>query len=119
MAGCSSQVLEIEDIVYVPGSKNPKHQLDLYLPVGKTTHKGGFPMVVFVHGGYWVEGDRDYYALFTGLYGASKPSEVAFQPRKLSTRTSLCWANRRMISQPSGRRTSRASERFPLLVATK
>ncbi|MBS2021231.1 MAG: alpha/beta hydrolase [Deltaproteobacteria bacterium] len=62
------QVYEVEatpDLVYVPGSHDKRQQLDLYLPRGAT----GFPLVVFVHGGYWTSGGRRYFSLLTGLYG--------------------------------------------------
>jgi acetyl esterase/lipase len=73
LAGCGQleraaarQQVEVEEgLVYRAGSSDPKHQLDLYLPRGKR----GFPVVVFVHGGYWRGGDRSYYRPLTGLYG--------------------------------------------------
>lgn len=57
----------IEDQVYVSGSANPKHQLDLYLP---TTKPGPWPVVVFVHGGFWRPQDRRLLQFFTGLHGS-------------------------------------------------
>lgn len=39
--------------------------MDLYLP--KLERR--FPVVVFVHGGFWRSGDRRYYEPVTGLYG--------------------------------------------------
>ena len=53
------------DIVYVDGSDNPKHQLDLYLPKG--THN--YPLIHFIYGGYWTSGDKRYRQWLTGLYG--------------------------------------------------
>lgn len=49
------------NITYVQGKPEDahKHQLDLYLPKGKTT----FPVMMFVHGGSWRTGDRSMYAL--------------------------------------------------------
>ena len=41
------------DIAYRSDSQSPKHRLDLYRPASK-----GWPMMVFVHGGGWVEGDK-------------------------------------------------------------
>jgi acetyl esterase/lipase len=61
-----STVRIIEDQVYVPGSVNPKHQLDLYLP---TTGTRPWPTVVFVHGGFWKAMDRRLLQPFTGLHG--------------------------------------------------
>lgn len=54
------------DVVYREGSQNPKHRLDLYLPPGE---RRGIPFVLFIHGGYWKDGDRRYLAPVTGLYG--------------------------------------------------
>jgi len=54
----------INDISYINDGRY-KHQLDLYLP--KYVDK--FPVVIFVHGGYWRSGDRDYYQTFTGIHG--------------------------------------------------
>jgi acetyl esterase/lipase len=53
------------DIVYVDGSHDPKHQLDVYAPPGAA----GAPVMVFVHGGYWVSGDRRAPEHGAGLYG--------------------------------------------------
>lgn len=59
------QVRIVEDLPYVRGSQDPKQRLDLYLP--KTLRD--FPMVLFVHGGFWRNQDRRYYQAFTGLHG--------------------------------------------------
>jgi acetyl esterase/lipase len=40
-----------------PGADKVKHRLDLYLPKGKSD----FPVVMFVHGGAWVFGDKDFF----------------------------------------------------------
>ncbi len=45
-------VREVKDIPYIDDS-NAKHRLDLYLPEGS-----GFPVLIFVHGGAWVRGDK-------------------------------------------------------------
>jgi acetyl esterase/lipase len=60
-----ARVDTIPDQVYVDGSANPKHRLDLYFPKDHPS----FPVVVFIHGGYWRAGDRNYYSALTGLYG--------------------------------------------------
>ncbi|MBI3396275.1 MAG: hypothetical protein HY042_10610 [Spirochaetia bacterium] len=44
------QVVSQLDIPYKPGSTNPKHALDLFLPAGKDQA----PVIVFIHGGYWI-----------------------------------------------------------------
>lgn len=53
------------DIPYVPESDDRKHRLDLYRP----RRKKHFPVVIFLHGGWWTSGDKEYFTAFTGLYG--------------------------------------------------
>lgn len=60
----SQEVQIIENISYIDDN-NPKHRLDVYLPKDKKN----FPVLHFVHGGYWVSGDKNYFAFATGLYG--------------------------------------------------
>lgn len=43
-----------------------KHRLDVYRP---RDTKEPWPVVVFVHGGYWRGGDKTYWQAITGLYG--------------------------------------------------
>jgi acetyl esterase/lipase len=47
------------DIAYYtgPDADKLKHKLDLFLPKGKSD----FPVVMFVHGGAWVMGDKDFF----------------------------------------------------------
>lgn len=52
------------NVPYVHGSADIKHRADVFRPKGKK----GYPMVLFVHGGYWTSGDKEYYLPFTGLY---------------------------------------------------
>jgi acetyl esterase/lipase len=54
------------DVPYVAGPANPKRQLDLYLPQRATTP---FPIVVFVHGGYWSPLDRRWLEPLLGTFG--------------------------------------------------
>jgi acetyl esterase/lipase len=54
---------ETLDQPYADG-KNPRQYLDLFTPRDAT----GYPVVVFVHGGYWIHQDRDYFESVTGLY---------------------------------------------------
>lgn len=61
----AASVSEVHDIPYVTGGGH-KQQLDLYLP----QNAANIPMVLFVHGGYWTSGDRNYVAPATGLYGS-------------------------------------------------
>ncbi len=56
----------VADQLYVAGSTSPRHRLDLYLP---TTGARPWPVVVFVHGGYWRPFDRRLFQPFTGLHG--------------------------------------------------
>lgn len=42
-----------------------KHRLDLYRP----RDVKGWPVVIFIHGGYWRGGDKTYWQAITGLYG--------------------------------------------------
>lgn len=46
----------IQDQVYVPDSKNPKHRLDIY----SNPHEGLWPVVVMIHGGAWIKGTKSY-----------------------------------------------------------
>jgi len=52
------------DIPYVAGTDNPRQYLDLYVPRGATN----VPVVVFVHGGFWVHQDKNYFQPVVGLY---------------------------------------------------
>lgn len=53
------------DLPYVAGA-GAKQQLDLYLPKGATAP---FPIVVFVHGGYWSPLDRRWLQPLIGTFG--------------------------------------------------
>jgi acetyl esterase/lipase len=54
------------DVSYVATDSDPKRRLDLYLPRGDAT---GFPIVVFVHGGYWSPLDRRWLQPLIGTFG--------------------------------------------------
>jgi acetyl esterase/lipase len=54
----------VTDQTYVAGSHNPAQQLDLFLPRGVEQ----FPVVVFIHGGFWIHQDKDYFEPVVGLY---------------------------------------------------
>lgn len=56
----------IQDVAYVPEPAGARHRLDLYLP---GTGVGPWPVVVFVHGGFWRPFDRRMLQAFTGLHG--------------------------------------------------
>src|SRR5271154_3528075 len=52
------------DITYYdgPGADKAKNKLDLYLPKGQSR----FPVVMFVHGGAWFFGDKNFFGLYEG-----------------------------------------------------
>jgi acetyl esterase/lipase len=52
-------VAEFRNVAYQegPGTDPVRHRLDLYLPKGKQD----FPVVVFVHGGGWILGDKEFF----------------------------------------------------------
>jgi len=60
----SYEVEVLKDISYYegPDADPVKHKLDLYLPKGKQA----FPVLLFVHGGAWMSGDKNY---FFDVYG--------------------------------------------------
>lgn len=66
LAPRARDIVATKDIVYRPGSENPKHRLDVYAPEDAS----GLPVVHFVHGGYWTGGDKDYFSFVAGLYGS-------------------------------------------------
>jgi acetyl esterase/lipase len=53
-----------KDISYLDGDDTPKHKLDLYLPAGKRN----FPVLVFIHGGSWRNGDRSQYSALASRF---------------------------------------------------
>lgn len=48
---------DLFDVVYIPGSDNPKHRLDVYYPQG-TAPKDGWPALIVAHGGGFSRGDK-------------------------------------------------------------
>jgi acetyl esterase/lipase len=52
------------DLAYVPGTANARQYLDLYAPRGVDP----YPVVVFVHGGFWIHQDKDFFQPVVGLY---------------------------------------------------
>ena len=46
------------DLAYLDDG-DPKHRLNLFLPLADSVRQRPWPVVVFVHGGGWVSGDRD------------------------------------------------------------
>jgi acetyl esterase/lipase len=60
------QVRRQLDVPYATGVTDPKRQLDLYLP---QITNAPFPMVLFVHGGYWSPLDRRWMQPLLGAFG--------------------------------------------------
>jgi acetyl esterase/lipase len=60
-----SEVRILKDLSYYDGMDRDKvkHQLDLILPEGKKD----FPVLLFVHGGAWVHGDKNFLGVYTAL----------------------------------------------------
>jgi acetyl esterase/lipase len=58
------EVVTIKDVAYYQGkdADRVRHKLDLFVPKGKK----GYPVVVFLHGGAWMYGDKSV----SGLYSA-------------------------------------------------
>jgi len=65
LRGRDRDVQVTRDVPYVTGSANPKQTLDLYRPLNAVN----CPVAVFIHGGYWVAGNKTLYAPLTDLYG--------------------------------------------------
>jgi acetyl esterase/lipase len=64
-AAATYEVKTVKDVVYYDGAGQDKvkHKLDLYLPSGLKD----FPVMLFVHGGAWLHGDKDF---GFGFYGS-------------------------------------------------
>ncbi len=45
----------VRDVTYVDGSTDPRHRLNFFRPAQEN-----FPVVVFIHGGNWDSGDKDF-----------------------------------------------------------
>ena len=52
------------DVPYVEGTDNPRQHLDLFIP----REVDAFPVAVFVHGGFWMRQDKNYFQPVVGLY---------------------------------------------------
>jgi acetyl esterase/lipase len=64
-ASPSAAARETLDVRYLPGSESPKHRLDVFAPATP-----GAAFVHFVHGGYWVSGDKGGGGHGAGLYAS-------------------------------------------------
>jgi acetyl esterase/lipase len=61
--GCSfHRITRSKNLTYIapqiPGSDPQRHQLDIYAPAGRKKPR---PVLVFIHGGDWVSGDKELY----------------------------------------------------------
>ena len=56
------------DLAYLP-SGDHKHRLDLFLPAPDSVRRRPWPAVLFVHGGGWDEGDRQFTFGGEDIYG--------------------------------------------------
>lgn len=45
------------DLAYVPMG-HPRQKLDLYLPAGKASFHAGWPLIIYIHGGAFMVGDK-------------------------------------------------------------
>ena len=61
----AQDVVDIERDIPYTDTDNPRQKLDLFMPRG-AEH---VPVVVFVHGGFWLRQDKNYFQPFVGLYG--------------------------------------------------
>jgi len=59
------EVDTVKDVAYYEGdAADPvKHKLDLYLPRGKKD----FPVLLFIHGGAWISGDKNYFGIYSAI----------------------------------------------------
>jgi acetyl esterase/lipase len=61
----AQDVVEIvPDQPYIDGTTNARQYLDLYLPRGVDQ----FPVVVFIHGGFWIHQDKNFFQPVVELY---------------------------------------------------
>ena len=60
----AQDVVEMHFDVPYTDSDNPRQKLDLYVP----RNADAYPVVVFVHGGFWQRQDKDYFQPVVGLY---------------------------------------------------
>jgi len=60
-------ITETHDVRYAPGER---HTLDIYAPEGAADGKGAAPVVVFIYGGGWKDGDKDQYRFVAAALAA-------------------------------------------------
>jgi len=74
-------VRNLKDISYVDTGKNPAQTLDLYLP---TKTKSAAPLIVFIHGGAWLQGSKDEAQQGLGVFFCRQGFAVASINYRLS-----------------------------------
>jgi acetyl esterase/lipase len=57
------QVRQTLDLRYYPGQG--RHTLDVFAPRGQASKR--FPVVLFVHGGTWMFGDKNFFGMYRGV----------------------------------------------------
>jgi acetyl esterase/lipase len=62
------KALEISDMPY---GTNPQQKMDVFLPAGRSTEKT--PLLVYIHGGAWIDGDKSEFLQFKPLVEQAFP----------------------------------------------
>jgi len=57
---------EVLNLRYAPGAGN-RHTLDVFIPAGYGEKKASRPVVLFVHGGTWMAGDKNFFGMYRGV----------------------------------------------------
>jgi acetyl esterase/lipase len=77
-------IRKLADLAYASGPPSPAQTLDLYLPAAAPAAAARpVPLLVYFHGGAWVSGDKEQYALL-GLSLATQGLAVAIPNYRLS-----------------------------------
>src|SRR5262249_52759848 len=57
---------EVLNLRYAPGAGN-RHTLDVFTPAEYGGKKASRPVVLFVHGGTWMAGDKNFFGMYRGV----------------------------------------------------
>ena len=77
LSGCSindenpSDKLSAKEILDLSYGANSKQKMDIYLPAGRSVEKT--PVLVYIHGGAWIDGDKNEFAQFKPLVEQAFP----------------------------------------------
>lgn len=77
LGGCSidnenpSDELSAKEILDLSYGNNSKQKMDIYLPAGRSVEKT--PLLVYIHGGAWIDGDKNEFAQFKPLVEQAFP----------------------------------------------